>query len=45
MPAIQYPSGYRVSVTGAQVLSAPGATTLRLANTSAPTVKVTVSAP
>lgn len=45
MPAIQYPSGYRVSVTGAQVLSAPGATTLRLANTSAPTVKVAISAP
>jgi Cellulase (glycosyl hydrolase family 5). len=42
--AVQYPSGYRVSVTGARVLSAPGATTLRLANSSAPTVKVTITA-
>jgi endoglycosylceramidase len=44
VPAIQYPNGYRVTVTGATVLSAPNAATLRLAATSAATVQVTVSA-
>jgi len=31
VPAVQYPQGYGVSVKGAQVASAPGARTLRLA--------------
>jgi endoglycosylceramidase len=44
VPAIQFPNGYRTSVSGATVLSAPNATTLRLAPTGAATVQVTVSA-
>jgi endoglycosylceramidase len=45
VPAIQYPAGYRVQVTGAVVTSAPNATTLRLAAVAgATTVTVSVSA-
>jgi len=45
VPAIQFPAGYRVAVTGAQVASAPGAGTLRLlALPGATAVTVTVTA-
>jgi endoglycosylceramidase len=45
VPAIQYPSGYRVTVTGAHVASAAGATQLRLiADAGATSVQVTVAA-
>jgi endoglycosylceramidase len=45
VPAIQYPHGYSVQVSGAQVLSAAGAPTLRLASLpGATTVQVTVAA-
>ena len=43
-PAIQFPAGYRVTVSGAHVVSAPNAGTLRLATTAgATTVSVTVT--
>jgi endoglycosylceramidase len=46
VPAIQYPSGYRTTVTGAEITSAADAPTLRLsASPGAATVQVTVSAP
>jgi endoglycosylceramidase len=44
VPAIQYPGGYQVTVTGATVLSAPNATTLRLAGTGVATVHVSITA-
>ena len=45
VPAIQYPAGYHVTVTGAVVTSAPNAPTLLLAGKSGATqVTVTVSA-
>ena len=34
VPAIQFPNGYQVHVTGARVVSAPNATTLRLRSTA-----------
>lgn len=43
VPAVQYPAGYHVTVTGATVISAPNATTLRLASTAATVVSVTVA--
>ncbi|HEU4361208.1 MAG TPA: cellulase family glycosylhydrolase [Mycobacterium sp.] len=43
-PAVEYPNGYRVSVTGGQVVSAPNAAVLIVASTGgAHTVNVTVS--
>lgn len=43
VPAIEYPNGYQVSVTGGQVVSAPGAALLLIAsNPGATTVSVTV---
>ena len=45
VPAIQYPGGYQVAVTGGHVVSAPNATTLEIASNAAiATIKVTVSA-
>jgi endoglycosylceramidase len=45
VPAIQFPAGYQVTVTGAHVVSAAGAPELQLAsNPGATTVKVTISA-
>ncbi|MDT4912351.1 MAG: endoglycosylceramidase [Pseudonocardiales bacterium] len=45
VPAIQFPGGYRVAVSGATVVSAPNAATLRLASLpGATTVQVAVSA-
>ena len=45
VPAIQYPNGYRVHVTGARVVSAANAATLRLRSSArATTVAVTVTA-
>ena len=45
VPAIQYPSGYHVTVTGAHVVSPPGAARLRVLSTPGATaVTVTVSA-
>jgi len=45
VPAVQFPAGYRVTVTGAQVTSAPGAPTLRLVGLPGATdVSVTVTA-
>jgi endoglycosylceramidase len=32
LPALHYPNGYRVDAAGARVVSAPGATRLKLAN-------------
>jgi endoglycosylceramidase len=44
VPAVQFPSGYKVSVTGATIASAPNASTLRLATRlGASTVQVTIS--
>jgi endoglycosylceramidase len=44
VPAIQFPSGYTVSVSGGSVVSAPGATTLQVASSpGATTVNVTVT--
>jgi endoglycosylceramidase len=42
VPVIEFPHGYRVSVTGARVVSAPGATTLRVQQVAGAT-RVTVS--
>jgi endoglycosylceramidase len=43
VPAVQFPHGYTVTITGATVASSPGATTLRvLAKTGAKTATVTV---
>ena len=45
VPAIQFPDGYRVTVTGAAVASAPNAPVLVLAaHPGATTVQVTVTA-
>ncbi|HJQ44256.1 MAG TPA: cellulase family glycosylhydrolase [Jatrophihabitantaceae bacterium] len=44
VPAVQFPSGYAVSVTGATVVSAPNATLLRvLSKSGASTITVTVA--
>ncbi|MCW2601595.1 MAG: endoglycoceramidase [Frankiales bacterium] len=43
LPARQYPKGYAVAVTGASVVSAPGATLLLLQASRAGTVTVTVT--
>jgi endoglycosylceramidase len=43
VPAIQYPSGYLVTVTGGHVVSAPNATTLRIvSNAGTSTITITV---
>jgi endoglycosylceramidase len=45
VPAIQFPAGYQVTVTGAHVVSAQGATQLQLvSNAGATSVQVTVTA-
>jgi endoglycosylceramidase len=45
IPALHYPSGYRVDVTGARVVSAPGAAQLKLANKpGARTVRLVLAA-
>jgi endoglycosylceramidase len=45
VPAIQYPNGYAVTVSGGQVVSAPNASTLQVAsNPATGTVTVRVSA-
>jgi endoglycosylceramidase len=45
VPAIEYPNGYEVSVTGGQVVSAPNAPELVIASDgSANAVSVTVTA-
>lgn len=45
VPAIQYPAGYQVTVTGGTVISAPNATMLRiLSNAAISTITVKVSA-
>ena len=45
VPAVQYPSGYRVTVLGGHVVSAPNATSLRVvSNAAIATIQVTVSA-
>ena len=45
VPAIQYPSGYKVTVTGGHVISAPGSTTLQIvSNAAIATITVKVSA-
>ncbi|CAJ1497731.1 hypothetical protein [[Mycobacterium] holstebronense] len=44
VPALQYPDGYQVSVTGGHVVSAPGAPVLVIASDSAAsTITVTVT--
>jgi endoglycosylceramidase len=44
VPAIEYPSGYQVTVTGGQAVSAPGAAVLTVvANAGADTVDVVVT--
>jgi endoglycosylceramidase len=44
VPALHYPNGYRVDVTGARMVSAPGATQLKLVNKpGARTVRLVVS--
>jgi endoglycosylceramidase len=44
VPAVQFPGGYQVSVTGAIITSAPNASTLRLATQAGATsVQVTIS--
>jgi endoglycosylceramidase len=45
VPAIQYPGGYKVTVSGGHVVSAPNATTLQVVSNGAiATITVTVSA-
>jgi endoglycosylceramidase len=45
VPAIQYPGGYSVTVTGGHVVSAPNASTLQVASDAgARTITVTVTA-
>jgi endoglycosylceramidase len=45
VPAIQYPGGYSVTVTGGHVVSAPNASTLQVASDpAAGTITVTVTA-
>jgi endoglycosylceramidase len=45
VPAIEYPSGYQVSVTGGDVVSAPNASELAIAsNPGATTITVVVRA-
>ncbi|WP_293056719.1 cellulase family glycosylhydrolase [Mycobacterium sp.] len=43
VPAVEFPNGYQVSVTGGQVVSAPDAPELVVASDGATTVSVTVS--
>jgi endoglycosylceramidase len=46
IPALQYPQGYAITVQGGQVISAPGATLLQVANEpGASLVQVQVTAP